>query len=83
MRKEIALSALGLVFLAFFLGIFLGVVLVLEDFLGISEGAYVSKEPVLVVIYLSLIAMICGAIGGYLIGRYIHRALASASRRTT
>jgi len=82
-RKEVALSAIGLVFLGFFLGALLAVVLALEDFQGISEGAYVSKKPVLFLIYLSLIGMICGAIGGYLIGRYFHRTLTSTSHRTT
>lgn len=83
MRKETALSALGLIFLAFWLGNLLSVILVLEDVLGVSEGRYVSKDAVLFVIYLYTIAMICGAIGGYLIGRYIHRALEGASQRTT
>lgn len=83
MRKETALSGLGLVFLFFWFGNLLSIILVLEDVLGISEGSYLSRDDVLVLIYLYTIAMICGAIGGYLIGRYIHRALAGASQRTT
>jgi len=83
MRKETALSGLGVVLLLFWFGNLLSVILVLEGVLRVPEGGYLSKEDVLVLIYLYTIAMICGAIGGYLIGRYIHRALAGASQRTT
>ena len=83
MRKEVVLSAIGVASVSVSIGLLLGVVGVMEDFSGIAEGSYVRKEPVLAVIYLSLIATILGTIGGYLIGRYISRVFADASHSTT
>lgn len=71
MPRAFALFLAGIGCLSFSLGLTFAIV-DLWVFSNVPGGGYVSMKSIMYWLYLSFVSVVVGAVGGYLIGRYLH-----------